>query len=111
MLKTMMRFEHCLSSRTTPFQATDGLDVLANNAGIGKFGKVSDFSLDEWDQVIGTNLRGRSIVRVKLCSDLEGAALATSSISAAWQEKPLSPAERLTARPNLHLTVSVRLSC
>ncbi len=35
-----------------------GLDVLVNNAGIGKFGKASDFSVDEWDQVIGTNLTG-----------------------------------------------------
>jgi 3-oxoacyl-[acyl-carrier protein] reductase len=35
-----------------------GLDVLVNNAGIGKFAKVSGLSRDEWDQTIGTNLTG-----------------------------------------------------
>jgi 3-oxoacyl-[acyl-carrier protein] reductase len=40
-----------------------GLDVLVNNAGIGKFGKVSGLSadgltVDEWNQTIGTNLTG-----------------------------------------------------
>ena len=35
-----------------------GLDVLVNNAGIGKFGKVSDYSVDDWNETIGTNLTG-----------------------------------------------------
>ncbi len=33
-----------------------GLDVLVNNAGIGRFANVSDLPLDEWQQVIETNL-------------------------------------------------------
>ena len=35
-----------------------GLDVLVNNAGIGTFAKVSQLSVEEWQQMIGTNLSG-----------------------------------------------------
>jgi len=35
-----------------------GLDVLVNNAGTGKFSKVSQLSVEEWQQMIGTNLTG-----------------------------------------------------
>ncbi len=39
-------------------QEFGGLDVLVNNAGTGKFAKVSDLSVEDWHQVIGTNLTG-----------------------------------------------------
>jgi NAD(P)-dependent dehydrogenase (short-subunit alcohol dehydrogenase family) len=35
-----------------------GVDVLVNNAGIGKFANVADMSLDDWRQVLDTNLSG-----------------------------------------------------
>jgi NAD(P)-dependent dehydrogenase (short-subunit alcohol dehydrogenase family) len=35
-----------------------GVDVLVNNAGVGKFGNVADMSLDDWRQVLDTNLSG-----------------------------------------------------
>jgi 3-oxoacyl-[acyl-carrier protein] reductase len=35
-----------------------GVDVLVNNAGVGKFATVADMSLDDWRQVIDTNLSG-----------------------------------------------------
>lgn len=35
-----------------------GLDVLVNNAGIGRFANVADMSDDEWHQVLETNLSG-----------------------------------------------------
>ena len=35
-----------------------GLDVLVNNAGVGKFSHVADMSLDDWRQIIDTNLNG-----------------------------------------------------
>src|SRR5690349_3817427 len=35
-----------------------GLDVLVNNAGIGRFVNVADMSVDEWHRVIETNLSG-----------------------------------------------------
>ena len=35
-----------------------GLDILVNNAGIGIFRPAGELSVQEWDQVIGTNLSG-----------------------------------------------------
>jgi NAD(P)-dependent dehydrogenase (short-subunit alcohol dehydrogenase family) len=35
-----------------------GLDVLVNNAGVGRFANVADMSLDDWRQVVDTNLSG-----------------------------------------------------
>ncbi|WP_201008333.1 SDR family NAD(P)-dependent oxidoreductase [Paenibacillus glycanilyticus] len=34
------------------------IDVLINNAGLGKWKSLFDLSLDEWDYVLNTNLRG-----------------------------------------------------
>ena len=34
------------------------LDVLINNAGLGKFGPVDELPLDDWDVQMDTNLRG-----------------------------------------------------
>jgi len=35
-----------------------GIDILVNNAGIGAFGAVDEFSPEQWDAVIQTNLNG-----------------------------------------------------
>jgi 3-oxoacyl-[acyl-carrier protein] reductase len=35
-----------------------GVDVLVNNAGVGRFGPIDELSLDHWHQVIETNLNG-----------------------------------------------------
>jgi NAD(P)-dependent dehydrogenase (short-subunit alcohol dehydrogenase family) len=35
-----------------------GLDVLVNNAGIGKFGTVAEMPLEDWRQIVDTNLSG-----------------------------------------------------
>ena len=35
-----------------------GLDVLVNNAGIGRFANVADMSVDDWHAIIETNLNG-----------------------------------------------------
>ena len=35
-----------------------GLDVLVNNAGIGRFASVADMAIDTWREVIDTNLSG-----------------------------------------------------
>ncbi len=35
-----------------------GLDVLVNNAGIGRYGSVAEHAVDEWRQVIEVNLFG-----------------------------------------------------
>ena len=38
--------------------AFGGLDILINNAGVGAFANVADMSVEEWHQVIDTNLSG-----------------------------------------------------
>ena len=35
-----------------------GIDVLVNNAGIGLFGRLQDATVDQFDALIGTNVRG-----------------------------------------------------
>jgi 3-oxoacyl-[acyl-carrier protein] reductase len=35
-----------------------GLDILINNAGIGRFANIADMSTDDWHAIIGTNLTG-----------------------------------------------------
>ncbi len=35
-----------------------GLDVLVNNAGVGKFVNVADMALDDWHAIIDTNVNG-----------------------------------------------------
>lgn len=40
-----------------------GVDVLVNNAGVGYFGSVEELDIEQFDAMIGTNLRG-----VFLCS-------------------------------------------
>jgi NAD(P)-dependent dehydrogenase (short-subunit alcohol dehydrogenase family) len=39
-------------------QRFGGLDVLVNNAGVGRFAHVADMSLENWRQIIDTNLTG-----------------------------------------------------
>jgi 3-oxoacyl-[acyl-carrier protein] reductase len=36
----------------------DGVDVLVNNAGVGRFAPVDQLSVEHWEQVVGTNLTG-----------------------------------------------------
>ncbi|MBV9181399.1 MAG: SDR family oxidoreductase [Acidobacteria bacterium] len=35
-----------------------GLDILVNNAGVGRFRAAGELSVEEWNEVIGTNLSG-----------------------------------------------------
>ena len=35
-----------------------GLDVLVNNAGVGKFANVADMTIDDWRLILDTNLSG-----------------------------------------------------
>lgn len=39
-------------------EALNGLDILVNNAGVGLFANVADMSVEQWQQVIDTNLSG-----------------------------------------------------
>ncbi|MFI7451058.1 glucose 1-dehydrogenase [Nonomuraea sp. NPDC049714] len=48
-------WEHVVATTVSLYGA---LDVLVNNAGILKFRRISDMSLDDFDRVISVNLRG-----------------------------------------------------
>ncbi len=56
-------------------KAFGGLDVLVNNAGVGRFSPVQDMSLEDWNAQIDTNLSGvfflsrAAIPRLKEASD------------------------------------------
>ena len=45
------------AARTVASQ-TEGLDILINNAGVGLFVNAAEMSVDDWRQVIETNLSG-----------------------------------------------------
>jgi NAD(P)-dependent dehydrogenase (short-subunit alcohol dehydrogenase family) len=47
--------EHLVSMAVDRF---GGLDILVNNAGVGAFTNVADMSIEQWRQVIDTNLTG-----------------------------------------------------
>lgn len=40
------------------FAAAGAVDVLVNNAGIGRFAPLTETSLDDWERVMAVNLRG-----------------------------------------------------
>ncbi|HUU45573.1 MAG TPA: SDR family NAD(P)-dependent oxidoreductase [Acidobacteriota bacterium] len=48
---------------TAALEWLGGIDLLVNNAGLGYFGSIEDLSVGQFDEMIGTNLRG-----VFLCS-------------------------------------------
>jgi NAD(P)-dependent dehydrogenase (short-subunit alcohol dehydrogenase family) len=52
------RYEEVEQAMRTVAERFGGIDILVNNAGIGIFRPVADMSLEEWHQVIDTNLTG-----------------------------------------------------
>jgi NAD(P)-dependent dehydrogenase (short-subunit alcohol dehydrogenase family) len=52
------RFDEVNAAINDAVAQLGGLDILVNNAGIGIFRAVADMSMDEWHQIIDTNLTG-----------------------------------------------------
>ncbi len=66
-------------------EAFGGIDILCANAGIFPQVKIEDMDPDEWDQVLGTNLKG-NFLSVKAClpylkKSNQGRVVLTSSIT------------------------------
>ena len=69
----------------TAAERNGGIDILCANAGIFPLTKIEDLSPEEWDQVLGTNLKG-IFLAVKAClpylkKSSQGRIIITSSIS------------------------------
>jgi NAD(P)-dependent dehydrogenase (short-subunit alcohol dehydrogenase family) len=66
------------------------LDVLFNNAGIsGKVDSAHELAIDDWDEIIRTNLRGvflvqRAALRVMIAAKTRGAIVNMASSMAGW---------------------------
>ena len=46
------------------------VSCVVNNAGLGKFSKIQNISIEEWDQQINTNLRGSFLVTREFVKDM-----------------------------------------
>jgi 3-oxoacyl-[acyl-carrier protein] reductase len=52
------RYEQVDQAITETVSRFGGLDILVNNAGVGIFAPVAEMSMEQWHQVIDTNLTG-----------------------------------------------------
>ncbi len=76
----------------------DGLgpvDIAVLNAGVGGFGALVDLSTEEWDRVLGVNLRGtfvclREVGRAMVAGGRGGAIVAVSSVSGFLADRMMS---------------------
>jgi len=73
-----------------------GIDVAVLSAGVGGFGAIVDMEADEWDRVIGVNLRGtflclREIGRAMVAGGRGGSIVAVGSISGFLTERMMGP--------------------
>jgi NAD(P)-dependent dehydrogenase (short-subunit alcohol dehydrogenase family) len=66
-----------------------GLDILVNNAGVGRFVHAADMTVEQWHEVIDTNLTGVFYCCSAALPNLRARKAATSSTSAAWLEEQL----------------------
>ncbi|MDO6761270.1 3-ketoacyl-ACP reductase [Tamlana sp. 2_MG-2023] len=51
-------YEEVKSNIKTIIDSLGGVDILVNNAGIGSFGSFMDMPVEQWTQIIQTNLMG-----------------------------------------------------
>ena len=71
---------------TQVHDAFGGVDVAVLNAGVGGFGALMQLTSEEWDRVLGINLRGtflclREVAKVMVSSGRGGAIAAVGSVS------------------------------
>lgn len=89
------------------------VDVLINNAGIGLFKSIYDVSVDEWDQVIHTNLRGTFVCSkeaAKLMRNNGGGSIVNISSTRALMSEPNSEAYAATKGGIVSLTHALAVS-
>ncbi len=95
----------------TVIGVTERIDVLINNAGVGCFKNLEDQSLEDWEQVMGINLRGPY-----LCSKLavpympEGSAIVNIASTRALMSEPNTEPYSASKGGLLALTHSLAMS-
>jgi NAD(P)-dependent dehydrogenase (short-subunit alcohol dehydrogenase family) len=89
------------------------LDIVINNAGYGIWKSPYDLSLDEWDSVVNTNLRGTFICSreaAKLMRSTGGGAIVNISSTRAMMSEPNSEAYAASKGGILSLTHALAVS-
>lgn len=75
-------FRDAMLRRVEERWGATGFDVLVNNAGVGVFGSIEEVSVDDFELVIGTNLRGTFFLTQALVPHmLEGGRIVNVSTS------------------------------
>ncbi len=75
-----------------------GVDVLINAAGTDAPGPVEALGVDDWDRVLGVNLRAPFVLSKVVFPHLRAAGAARSSTCRRLRESAAGPTRRLTAR-------------
>ena len=76
-------------------QAWDRLDIAVNNAGVAEVTPSAEISEDEWDRVVGVDLKG-----VFLCAQAEGRAMLDAGSGSIINVASMSA--RIVNRPQVH---------
>jgi NAD(P)-dependent dehydrogenase (short-subunit alcohol dehydrogenase family) len=80
-------------------EAFGGIDVLVNNAGVVRYGTVPEFSVEDWDLVADTNLKGTFLTikyAVPFMRERGGGAIVNTA--SAQAPSPASRSSRRTPR-------------
>lgn len=90
------------------------IDILINNAGISKFKPVDELSVEEWDEVLNTNLRGAFLYAQKAARHMKnnhhGGSIVNISSTRAFMSEPDSEAYAASKGGIFSLTHAMALS-
>jgi NAD(P)-dependent dehydrogenase (short-subunit alcohol dehydrogenase family) len=90
----------------------DGIDVLFNNVGITRYGKVDELSEDDWDAAQGANLRGLFLAckyAIPHLRDRGGGAIVNTASALAHASQPLTSSYSASKGGVLALTRTIAL--
>ena len=54
------------------FSETSAPDILINNAGVGSFGKIDEMPIEEWSNMVNSNLHGMYAITSKIVKLMKG---------------------------------------